>query len=108
MARGRSEAPGGIRNMGDAHVALERIEEIKSLVEPLEQEAVRLKKAVTEYAVKRKIDVIQIDGVYYRQIVRHSRGWDSKKLRAIASKISVKVDGRSKSLWLLITRRVPD
>lgn len=93
-----------VTNQEELELALERVEEIAEQIEPLQREAVTLKKAATEYAVKKRIDVIQLDGRYYRQIQRMSRSWDQAMLRKLTKPIKIK----DKSLWNLISMRVPD
>ncbi len=109
-----------IKSAADAQAALERMEEIQDEVEPLMKEATEIKKAVTAFAVKKKLDVIQIDGAYYRQINRSTRMWvaepgempsaipGAKSLKEICKGKKVKIKGKLVPLWNLITKRVPD
>jgi len=109
-----------IKSLEEAQEALARMDEIQDEIDPLMKEAVDLKKAVTEFAVKKKITVIQLDGAYYRQINRNTRMWvatpddmpeavaGAKSLREICKGITVKIKGKQVPLWNLVTRRVPD
>lgn len=110
-----------VSNMSQAIQALERMEAIEAQVEPLMKEAVELKKAATEYAVEKKVDVIQLGDHYYRQINRSNRFWvatpddmppgapkKAKSLKEITKGIKVTVKGKKVALWNLITKRVPD
>jgi len=93
-----------IKNQADLEKALQQLEELNAEIAPLQAQAVMLKKAATEYAVKKRISVVQLDGVYYRKIVRTNRAWDNEILRKILKRI--KVDG--KPLWNKVTKRVID
>jgi hypothetical protein len=113
--------PFSIKSVADAKKALERMEEIEAEISPLMKEATDLKVAATEFAVKKKVDAIQLDGVYFRQINRATRMWiaepddmpesapsKAKSLREICKGITVKVKGKKIPLWQAITKRVPD
>lgn len=88
----------------DLRIALARVDEIAEQVEPLMNEAVVLKKAATQYAVKKKIDVVQLEEAYYRLISRKSRYWDEDIVQELTKAIEIK----GKSLWLRITTRKLD
>lgn len=94
-----------INSMDDAVAALEEMEDISAQIALAEARTVALKKEVTEWAVTKKVDVIQLDDHYYRQIQRFNRGWNTDKLKEI---VKGKKDKKGKPLWNYITRRVPD
>jgi hypothetical protein len=109
--------------MNDAIMALSRVEEIQEQINPLMVEATELKKAATEFAVSKGIDVVQLEDVYYRQIQRYNKKWigtrdeipinvtmpkGTRALYDIAKGRKVKINGKKRSLWSLLTRRVPD
>lgn len=109
MPRGSTKALQiSVRSLDEAVAALERVDEIQVEIDPLMREATDLKKAVTEFVVKKRIDVVQLDGHYYRHIQRYSRTWDSNALYKLVRGLKVKVKGKSTPLWQLLTRRVPD
>lgn len=110
-----------ILNMQDAIEALEEMEAIQDEIAPKMARQVDLKKAVTEFAVKKKVDVVQLDGLYFRQINRATRFWvgettempaprpkGAKSLREICKGKFATVRGREIPLWNYITKRVPD
>jgi hypothetical protein len=94
-----------IDSMEAAQAALEEMQEINTAITAAQARTVDLKKSVTAWAVQKKIDVIQIDGCYFRQITRMNRGWDAEKLKKIVKGMK---DGSGKPLWNFITKRVPD
>lgn len=106
-----------IKTKAEAEEALRRVVEIEEELAPKMAEASALKIAATDYAVSKKLDVIQLDGMYFRQITRFNRVWIgteedlpaglSGKVKSLASIVKgKKVNG--KPLWQLITKRVPD
>lgn len=94
-----------IDSMEAAVAALEQMEEINEALMQAQKRTVDLKKAVTSWAVYKKVDVIQLDGHYYRQIQRHNRGWDADKLKDAVKGLK---DKKGKPLWNFITKRIPD
>lgn len=88
----------------EAIAALERMEEIQRQIEPLMAEQVMLKKNATAYAAAKKVDVLQLDDVYFRLITRVNKAWDVDLLKEITADVKV----RGKSLFLKVTKRVPD
>lgn len=109
-----------IRSEIDAINLLGQLEELQAQIEPLQKQAVDIKTAVTKYAVEKKIDVLQLDDVYYRQVNRNSTTWvatpndmplnapeGAMSLAEICEGKTVKVGGKTKKLWNLITRRTP-
>jgi len=94
-----------IESMDDAVAALEEMEEISGLIAKAQARTVELKKNVTDWAVDKRVIVIQLDGVYYRQINRSNSGWDSEKAKEIVKGLK---DKKGKPLWNFITRRVLD
>jgi hypothetical protein len=64
-----------ISTVDEAGFYLAEMVDIEAEVAAQMQRAVEIKKAVTEFAVKKKIDVIQLDSQYFRQINRSSRFW---------------------------------
>ena len=97
-----------ITSVDEARAALEELRELDEQRAEIERRQVGLKVAATEFCAKKKIAAIQLDGEYYRLIQRETSQWDSEKLREITKDVKVKVKGKSKSLWNLVTRRVPD
>lgn len=122
MAReSKSVARVTVTNLDEAVAALEEMEEIGERIAEDMARQVDLKKATTAWAVKKKVDVIQLDGAYYRQINRASRFWvgeaadmpepapkGAKSLRAICAGLTATVKGREIPLWNYVTKRVPD
>lgn len=109
-----------IRSGEEAIALLGQLEELQKQIEPLQKQAVEIKAAVTKFAVEKKIDVLQLDDVYYRQVNRSNYMWvatpndmpanapkGAKSLAEICEGKVVKVGGKTKKLWNLITRRVP-
>jgi hypothetical protein len=110
-----------ISSIDDAIAALEEMEEIGERIAEDMKRQVELKKAATAFAVKKKIDVLQLDGAYFRQINRASRFWigepaempsptpkGAKSLREICAGLTATVKGKEIPLWNYITKRVPD
>lgn len=108
-----------IKTKAEAQEALQRVVEIEEQISPLMNEATALKTAATEYAVGKKLDVIQLDGVYFRQITRYNRFWVGTEddlpaqveMRSGVKSLYSIVRGKKhngKPLWQLITKRVPD
>lgn len=109
-----------VNSLDEAIAALEEMDEINERIKEDMNRAVELKKAATAWAVKKKVDVIQLDGKYYRQINRASRFWaaeeadvpegvkGAKSLRSICSGLTATVKGKEIPLWNYITKRVPD
>lgn len=110
-----------IKTLDDAVAALEEMEEIGEQINDAMQRQVDLKKATTKWAVAKRVDVIQLDGAYYRQINRTSRFWvgeasdmpqpapkGAKSLREICKDKVATVRGKQIPLWNFITKRVPD
>ena len=109
-----------IKTKADALKALQRVDEIQAEIGPKMAEATELKRAATEFAKGKNMDVLQLDTAYYRLVERSSRMWvatdddlppgvkGAKSLRSICKGISVKVKGKKVPLWQLITKRVPD
>jgi hypothetical protein len=105
-----------IRSKAEAEEALRLLEEIEEEISPKMIQATELKKAATAYAVDKKLDTIQLDGCYYRQITRYTRFWVGTDEDVPAEQAGVKslqalVKGKKangKPLWQLITKRVPD
>lgn len=121
MAKKTEAASIAITSKAQAQKALERMEEIQAKIDPLMKEAVELKKSVTAYAVEKKVDVIQLDECYYRQINRETRMWvatdddmptnppkKARSLKSICAGVKVTVKGKKVPLWNLVTKRVPD
>lgn len=110
-----------IRSGEDAIALLGQLEELQKQIEPLQKKAVEIKTAVTKFAVEKKIDVLQLDDVYYRQVNRSNYMWvatpndmptnapkGAMSLAEICEGKVVKISGKkTKKLWNLITRRVP-
>ena len=94
-----------ITDMDAAIDALREMEEISEQIAVAQARTVDLKKEVTEWAVDKKVDVIQLDDHYYRQIQRTNSGWNVDKLKKIVKGLKTK---EGKPLWNFITRRVPD
>lgn len=111
-----------ISNLDEAILALEEVDEINERIKEDMARAVDLKKAATAWAVKKKVDVIQLDGKYYRQINRASRFWigedadmpeptpkGAKSLKSICAGLTATIaGGKQIPLWNYITKRVPD
>lgn len=121
MARTVAKEQIKVTNMDEAVAALEEMESIGDEIKEQMARQVDLKKAATAWAVSKKIDVIQLDGKYYRQINRASRFWvaeeadmpdptprGAKSLRAICAGLTATVKGKDIPLWNYITKRVPD
>ena len=114
-------APVTVNTMAEAIAALDELEEISIRIEDDMRRQVDLKKAATAFSVKKKVDVIQLDGVYYRQVKRSNRFWvgerdempspapkGAKSLREICAGLTATVKGKQVPLWNYITKRVPD
>lgn len=109
-----------IKTKAEAQEALQRVVEIEEQISPLMNEATALKQAATEYAVGKKLDVIQLDGVYFRQITRYNRFWigteedlpAQAEMRSGVKSLQSIVKGmkmpNGKPLWQFVTKRVPD
>lgn len=110
-----------VNSVEDAERYLAEMEEIQSEIAPKMARQVEIKKAVTAFAVSKKLDVVQIDGVYFRQINRANKLWvatdddmpdpaprGAKSLRAICTGLTANVKGKDIPLWNFITKRVPD
>jgi hypothetical protein len=110
-----------IKNEKELRQALVEFERLKTEVDPINARLTDLRRAATEYAIERKIDVVQLDNVYFRQIQRTSRFWagfdsdipadapdGAKSLFAIVKGKKVKLNGKLTPLWQLITKRIPD
>jgi hypothetical protein len=110
-----------ISNEAELKSALNRVDELQEQIAPLEHEAGALKTAATKYADGKNIDVVQLDGRYYRRIQRASRRWVGieddmpNKAPASARPLSklvkgkwVTQNGKRVPLWNLLTRRIPD
>jgi hypothetical protein len=110
-----------VKTEADAIAALEEMEEIGERIKEDMARQVELKKAATAFAVSKRLDVLQLDGAYYRQINRATRFWvaadsdmptpkpkGAKSLREICDGKVAQVRGREMSLWNFITKRVPD
>lgn len=97
-----------IRNRQELAEALEEVDEIQEKIVPMMNRVTELKKGATYYAAEKRVDVVQLKGRYWRLIERVSKGWDAKLVQKIVKGKKVKVDGEKKSLWNLITKRVPD
>lgn len=110
-----------VTNLDEAVRALEEMEEIGERIKDDMAKQVELKKAATAWAVAKKVDVIQLENVYYRQINRASRFWvgepdempdpmpkGAKSLREITRGMVANVKGKEIPLWNFITKRVPD
>ena len=110
-----------IRNEKQLREALVEFERLKAEVDPINARLVELKREATEYAVAKKIAVVQLDNVYFRQIQRSNRFWagtdddipanapdGARSLFSIVKGKKVKSNGKSVPLWQLITRRIPD
>ena len=108
MARAKTATAISIKSLADATQALERVDEIQAEIDPLMREATELKKAATEFCVRKKVDVVQLDGHYYRHIQRYNRTWDSDALYGLVRGLKVKVKGKTTPLWQILTKRVPD
>lgn len=91
-----------IGSIDDAVAALEEMEEIEKEIAPKMARAVQLKKAATEFAVKKKIAAIQLEDGYYRQITRQTKVWDEERLREICKGL---LAANGKPLWNFITKR---
>ena len=117
----KSIAPISIKTMDDAIAALEEMEAIGDEIKEKMARQVDLKKSVTTWAVAKKVDVVQLEGGYYRQINRSSRFWvgepgdmpdpaprGAKSLREITKGLKAVVNGKEMLLWNYITKRVPD
>jgi len=106
MAKKKSEAgaPISVKTLEEARAALEEMEEIEAEIAPKMARSVELKKAATEFAAKQKVAAIQLDGHYFRQIVRTTPKWDEDLLKEIVDGIEIK----GKPLWMRITKRVLD
>jgi len=117
----KSLAPISIKTMDDAVAALEEMEAIGDEIKEKMARQVDLKKSVTTWAVAKKVDVVQLEGGYYRQINRSSRFWvgepsdmpdpaprGAKSLREICKGLTAQVNGKTIPLWNYITKRVPD
>jgi hypothetical protein len=105
-----------IKSKAEAEEALRLLEEIEEEISPKMIQATELKKAATQYAVDKKLDVIQLDGCYYRQINRATRFWVGTdddvpdgltNVKSLQSLVKGK-KANGKPLWQLITKRVPD
>ena len=105
-----------IRSKAEAEEALRLLEEIEEEISPKMIQATELKKAATAYAVDKKLDVIQLDGCYYRQINRSTRFWVGTdadipagiaKVKSLQSLVKGK-KAKGRPLWQFITKRVPD
>jgi len=101
--------------------ALERLDELQEQIAPLENEASALKVAATKYATSRGLDVVQLDGRYWRRVRRSSRRWVGteeempekapKGAQALSELVRgryVTRKGKKIALWNLLTKRVPD
>ena len=121
MAKKKAAEGISIKSMADAQKALEEMEKIELEIAPQMRRATELKKAVTAFAVKKNIPVVQLDGVYYRHIQRNTHKWiptdedmpgtapkGAKSVMAIVKGRKVKIKGKSVPLWQLITKRVVD
>jgi len=97
-----------IEDMDDAIAALEQMEAIEAAISEAQKRSVELKKEVTAWSNTKKVTVIQLDDHYYRNISRSTRVWNPIKLKKLTEEITVKIGGKKKSLWLYITKRVPD
>jgi hypothetical protein len=110
-----------IRTLDDAVALMEEFEAIRVEIEPKMDRQVEIKKAVTEYAVEKKLDVIQVDDAYFRKVQRENTFWvatddelptpkprGAMSLKSIVENIDVVINGRTRSLWNFITKRVPD
>lgn len=110
-----------VKTTRDAVLALEEMEEIGQRIKDDMARQVELKKAATAFAVAKKVDVIQLENSYYRQINRSSRFWvgektdmpdpapkGAKSLREICAGKVAHVRGKNVPLWNFITKRVPD
>ena len=105
MKSKKSLIPGEVNSMKEAVAALEQMEEIQAEIEEKQRQTVELKQSVTSWAVDHKVETIQLDDHYYRQIQRYNRGWDADALKEL---VKGKKDGNGKPLWNFITKRVPD
>lgn len=97
-----------VKNREELALALQEAQELQEQIEPLMRRVTELKKGAVYYAAEKRIDVVQLDGSYWRLISRTSRGWDASMLRKIVGKKKVKIKGKMKPLWNLLTKRVPD
>lgn len=106
-----------VKTKAEAEEALTELDRIQTEIGPKMIEAAELKKAATAFAEKKNVDVVQLDGAYYRLITRNTRMWiatdddmpqgvkgGAKSLQSIVKGIKI----GKKPLWQLITKRVPD
>lgn len=96
--------PVSVSSKREAIAALEEMEAIGDLIAPYMDRQVELKKATTAYCAIKKIDKLPVNDHHYSLVTRHSRAWNPAKLKSLTR--DVKVGG--KSLWMKVTRRVPD
>jgi hypothetical protein len=97
-----------IKNTSQLLRALHEFDQVQTELEPLMRQATELKKAATYYAAKKRLDVVQLEGRYFRLISRTNRYWDAAELQKIIGNKTVKVKGKTKKLWQIVTKRVPD
>ena len=121
MAKGGETKQIVVKTLDDAIAALEEMEEIGERIAEDMARQVELKKAATAFAVAKRVDVLQLDGHYFRQINRASRFWvgeesdmpvpkpkGAKSLREICRLKKAVMNGKQVPLWNFITKRVPD
>lgn len=110
-----------VTNMEEARQALEEIEAIEREIRPKMNRAVDLKKAVTNWAVGKKVNVVQLEDAYYRRIQRNTTLWvltdedmpekapkNARSIKSIVAGKKVKFKGKMVPLWQLVTKRVVD
>ena len=81
------------------------MEEIQAEIEAKQKQTVELKSRLLLWAVDYMVEVIPLDGHYYRQIQRYNRGWDAETPKEL---VKGKEGGLGSSLCNFITKRVPD
>lgn len=110
-----------VKSLKEAIAALEEMEQIGEEIAEKMARQVELKKAATAYAVSKSVDVIQLDGKYFRQVNRSSRFWvgepddmpqptpkGAKSLKEICEGLKAVVNGKQVPLWNYVTKRIPD
>lgn len=105
-----------IKTKAEAEEALARVVELEEEISPKMNEATALKVAATEWAVSKGVEVVQLDGCYFRQITRYNRTWIATdddiptaggKVKSLQSIVKGKKVGIT-PLWQKVTKRVPD
>lgn len=110
-----------VDSMERAIEVLTAVEQAKKDIRPILDFIEQGKVHAQSYAVTHAVDVIQLENCYYRKIKRHSRMWvtrpegmpkpkpkGAKSVLEIVADKTVKVNGKRKKVWNLITTRTVD